>query len=74
MTLHQVRRLLGEDRFARLLTGWPKKYAYGNARTADFTAYAESLAPDTATREALTRTWAAWLRAEGKPDSARPGR
>ncbi|RZE93341.1 M1 family metallopeptidase [Streptomyces albidoflavus] len=74
MTLHQVRRLLGEDRFARLLTGWPKKHAYGHARTADFTAYAESLAPDTATREALTRTWAAWLRAEGKPDSARPGR
>ncbi|KAF0793219.1 MULTISPECIES: M1 family metallopeptidase [Streptomyces] len=74
MTLHQVRRLLGEDRFARLLTGWPKKHAYGHARTADFTAYAGSLAPDTATREALTRTWSAWLRAEGKPDSARPGR
>ncbi|MFD4986094.1 M1 family metallopeptidase [Streptomyces sp. NPDC058374] len=74
MTLHQVRRVLGEGRFAALLTGWPKEYAYGNARTADFTAYAESLAPDTETREALTRTWAAWLRAEGKPDSAEPGR
>ncbi|GFH78147.1 metallopeptidase [Streptomyces gougerotii] len=74
MTLHQVRRVLGDTRFAALLKGWPREYAHRNARTADFTAYAESLAPDGDTREALTRTWAVWLRADGKPDSAAPGR
>ncbi|MGW3986886.1 M1 family metallopeptidase [Streptomyces sp. NPDC004830] len=64
MVLQQVRRTVGDAAFGRILRGWAAAYRYGNAGTADFTAYVERQAPG----KDLDPVWRDWLYGEGKPD------
>jgi aminopeptidase N len=43
MTVHALRRTIGEDAFARLLTTWTSEHRNGNANTDEFIALAERL-------------------------------
>jgi aminopeptidase N len=64
MVLQKVRQAVGDDRFFSILRGWAAEYRYGNADTADFTAYAEKRAPGAD----LAEVWEDWLYGEGKPE------
>ncbi|WP_418957784.1 M1 family metallopeptidase [Streptomyces tritici] len=64
MVLHKVRRAVGDDAFFALLRGWAAKHRHANASTADFTAYAETVAG-----ESLDEIWDVWLYGDGKPRS-----
>ncbi|MFE8991943.1 M1 family metallopeptidase [Streptomyces collinus] len=64
MVLQKVRQAVGDDRFFSILRGWAAEYRYGNADTADFTAYAEKQAPGAD----LAGVWEDWLYGEGKPE------
>jgi aminopeptidase N len=66
MVLHKVRETIGDAAFWRLLKSWPADHRYGNADTADFTAYVEHHNPGK--REALAGVWKDWLYGDGKPD------
>ncbi|MET8470297.1 M1 family metallopeptidase [Streptomyces sp. NPDC006422] len=68
MVLHQVRRTIGDAKFFALLRSWPADHEYGNADTADFTAYVEKRNPGKG--EALAGVWESWLYGNGKPDPA----
>ncbi|MEU7073079.1 M1 family aminopeptidase [Streptomyces narbonensis] len=63
MVLHKLRETVGDATFDEILRGWPAKYRHANASTADFTAYAESVAG-----RDLDGLWKVWLYGEGKPD------
>ncbi|GGX47160.1 metallopeptidase [Streptomyces fructofermentans] len=65
MVLHKIRQKVGDGRFRSLLKGWAAAHRYGNADTADFTAYVEKLAPD----EDFSEIWRDWLYGKGRPDS-----
>ncbi|MFF8989434.1 M1 family metallopeptidase [Streptomyces sp. NPDC014983] len=41
--LQALRDEVGDDAFFRILKGWPKAHAYGNASVADFEGYAEKI-------------------------------
>ncbi|MGA5197530.1 M1 family metallopeptidase [Streptomyces exfoliatus] len=62
MVLHKLRETVGDKTFDEILRGWPAKYRHANASTADFTAYAESVAG-----KDLGGLWKVWLYGEGKP-------
>ncbi|WP_328943389.1 M1 family metallopeptidase [Streptomyces sp. NBC_00250] len=62
MVLHKLRETVGDETFDEILRGWPAKYRHANASTADFTAYAESVAG-----RGLDELWDVWLYGDGKP-------
>nr|WP_306326909.1 M1 family metallopeptidase [Streptomyces venezuelae] len=62
MVLHKLRETVGEEEFGEILRGWPAKYRHANASTADFTAYAESVAG-----RDLDALWDVWLFGDGRP-------
>ncbi|MFE7582483.1 M1 family metallopeptidase [Streptomyces gardneri] len=62
MVLHKLRETVGDATFDEILRGWPEKYRHANASTADFTAYAESVAG-----KDLDDLWKVWLYGDGKP-------
>ncbi|MFD5160567.1 M1 family metallopeptidase [Streptomyces hawaiiensis] len=66
MVLQKVRQAVGDDRFWRILRGWAAEHRYGNAETADFTAYVEKQAPG----EDFEGIWEDWLYGEGRPERA----
>ncbi|MFE7896204.1 M1 family metallopeptidase [Streptomyces sp. NPDC057424] len=64
MVLQKVRQTVGDDRFFPMLRAWAAKYRYGNADTADFTAFVEERAPG----KDVGQVWDEWLYGEGKPE------
>ncbi|MFI5885365.1 M1 family metallopeptidase [Streptomyces sp. NPDC051554] len=66
MVLHKIRRTVGDARFYDIIQGWAATHRYGNANTADFTAYVEKMAPG----KDFSGIWKNWLYGDGKP--ARP--
>jgi len=66
MVLHKIRQTVGDARFYDIVQGWAATYRYGNANTADFTAYVEKMAPG----KDFSGIWKTWLYGDGKP--ARP--
>ncbi|WP_055490524.1 M1 family metallopeptidase [Streptomyces sp. TP-A0356] len=63
MVLHKIRQTVGDTAFFRILRGWAAAHRYGNADTADFTAYVRKQAPD----KDFGVIWRDWLYGEGKP-------
>jgi len=66
MVLHKIRQTVGDARFYDIVQGWAAAHRYGNANTADFTAYVQKMAPG----KDFSGIWKDWLYGEGKP--ARP--
>lgn len=64
MVLHKIRETVGDAKFFELLKSWPAAHRYGNADTADFTAYVEKQNPG----KDLGPVWDDWLYGNGKPD------
>ncbi|MFJ5098699.1 M1 family metallopeptidase [Streptomyces sp. NPDC088557] len=64
MVLHKLRETVGDRTFDGILRGWLVKYRHANATTADFTAYAESVAG-----RDLGALWAVWLYGEDRPSA-----
>ncbi|MGW3202713.1 M1 family metallopeptidase [Streptomyces sp. NPDC001135] len=64
MVLQKIRQKVGDDRFYDIIQGWAADHRYGNASTADFTAYVEKKAPGKDFRE----IWKDWLYGDRKPD------
>jgi aminopeptidase N len=62
MTIHQVRRAIGDKAFFALVKAWPAAHRYNNATTADFTAFAQRY-----THKDLRPLFQAWLYTAGKP-------
>ena len=62
LTLHVLRRTVGDDAFFAMLRTWVDRYGGGSATTADFEALAEELSG-----AELAPMFDAWLRAEGIP-------
>lgn len=62
LVLYELRQVLGEAAFAKLLRGWPAAHFHGNASTADFTAYCAGL-----TTRDLTPLFATWLYGAARP-------
>jgi aminopeptidase N len=58
ITLHMIRKHLGDDAFFDLLRTWTKTYRHGSVATSDFIELATSFSSD---GEALERVFAAWL-------------
>nr|WP_051838978.1 M1 family metallopeptidase [Streptomyces sp. NRRL F-5126] len=67
MVLQRLREVVGDAAFFRILRGWPRAHRYGNATTADFTAYAEQQAGQAGKRLAA-EVWRPWLYGQGKPE------
>jgi len=63
MVLHKIRQTVGDARFYDIVQGWAATYRYGNANTADFTAYVEKMAPG----KDFSGIWKTWLYGDGKP-------
>ncbi|MFI8001640.1 M1 family metallopeptidase [Streptomyces sp. NPDC086010] len=63
MVVHRIRQEMDDDpAFFRLVRGWLEEHRYGNASTADFTAYAEE-----ASGRDLTEIWDTWLDGRSRP-------
>ncbi|HEX6468129.1 MAG TPA: M1 family metallopeptidase, partial [Streptosporangiaceae bacterium] len=62
MTLHMVRKAIGDKDFFTLLRRWPAAHRYGNVTTADFIAFAERLSG-----KDLGPLFKAWAFTAGKP-------
>ncbi len=62
MTLHMVRKAIGDKDFFALLERWPTEHRYGNVTTADFIAFAERLSG-----KDLSPLFTAWAFTAGKP-------
>jgi aminopeptidase N len=62
MTLHQVRKAIGDAAFFKLVKAWPAAHRYGNDTTAEFTALAQRY-----TKKDLGPLFQTWLYTEGKP-------
>jgi aminopeptidase N len=63
LTLHVLRRTIGDDDFFELLKTWVDRYGDDAAGTADFEALAEEVSG-----QELTPLFDAWLRAPAMPD------
>ncbi|MEU1401371.1 M1 family metallopeptidase [Streptomyces sp. NPDC005728] len=63
MVLQKIRQKVGDDTFYDIIRGWAAAHRYGNASTADFTAYVEKAAPD----KDFAGIWKDWLYGDGKP-------
>jgi aminopeptidase N len=64
MVLQKIRQKVGDDTFYDIVQGWAADHRYGNASTADFTAYVEKKAPG----KDFTGIWKDWLYGDGRPD------
>jgi aminopeptidase N len=62
MTLHALRKLVGDDKFFTILRTWTQQHRYGNASTADFIALAEQV-----TGRQLDGFFNQWLYTTGRP-------
>jgi aminopeptidase N len=62
MTLHQLRKAIGDKAFFALVKAWPAQHRYGNDTTAQFTSFAQRY-----THKDLRPLFQAWLYTEGKP-------
>ncbi len=62
MTLHQLRKTIGDPAFFLLIKAWPAFHAYGNDTTDEFIAFAQHF-----TRTNLTPLFQKWVFTEGKP-------
>lgn len=62
-TLHALRRNIGDDAFFELLPAWTTKFAYSNARTADFISLAEEISG-----QDLQTFFNQWLYQQGQPE------
>jgi aminopeptidase N len=62
MTLHVVRKAIGDDAFFTLLRRWPAEHRYGNVTTAEFIAFVERLSG-----KDLGPLFQAWAFTAGKP-------
>ena len=62
MTLHQLRRSLGDTAFFQLVKDWPKTEHNGNATTAAFIAFAQHY-----TKKDLRPLFRKWLYTSGRP-------
>ncbi|MBX6766918.1 MAG: M1 family metallopeptidase, partial [Actinomadura rubrobrunea] len=62
MTLHMLRRTIGDRAFFRLVKLWPTVNRYGNASTADFIAFAEKVSG-----KQLDDLFKKWVYTSGKP-------
>jgi aminopeptidase N len=62
MTLHQLRRTIGDKAFFALVKAWPATHHYGNDTTAEFTAFAQRY-----THKDLRPLFQTWLYTAGKP-------
>lgn len=67
LTLQALRDAVGDRDFFRILKGWPTERAHGNAKVADFVAYAERISG-----RKLAALFDTWLYQPSKPDAA-PG-
>jgi aminopeptidase N len=61
-TLEALRKKLGDRVFFRILRGWVRGHAYGNATVPQFTAYAQQVS-----HRDLTQFFQEWLYKRGKP-------
>lgn len=66
MTVHMVRKAIGEDKFSTLLKLWPTVHRHGNASTEDFTAFVKRIAGRNNAGQ-LDKLFTTWLYTEGKP-------
>lgn len=62
MTLHVLRKAIGEQKFFKLIKAWPTAYRYGNASTEDFIRFSERLSG-----KRLRPLFNKWVYSEGKP-------
>ncbi len=62
MTLHQVRKAIGDEAFFRLVKAWPAAHRHGNDTTAEFIAFAQQYS-----KKDLRPLFQTWLFTEGKP-------
>jgi len=62
MTLHQLRRAVGDDTFFTILRTWTADHRYGNGTTEEFTALAEKISG-----QDLSALFQAWLYTPSKP-------
>jgi aminopeptidase N len=62
MTLHQLRRVVGDDDFFTILRTWTADHRYGNGTTEEFTALAEKISG-----QDLSALFQAWLYTPSKP-------
>jgi aminopeptidase N len=63
LTLHVLRRTIGDDGFFELLRDWTTRHRHGTAVTDDFTGLAANYA-----NESLRPLWQAWLYSKDVPD------
>lgn len=63
LTLHVLRRTIGDDAFFDLLRAWTAKYRHGTAVTDDFTGLAAHYSD-----ESLRPLWQTWLYSKDVPD------
>ncbi|EPH44098.1 M1 family metallopeptidase [Streptomyces aurantiacus] len=62
LALQALRNEIGDKAFFRILKGWPKERAYGNATVRDFVTYAEKVSG-----KPLSALFDTWLYQTGKP-------
>ncbi|MDL4772286.1 M1 family metallopeptidase [Actinomadura xylanilytica] len=62
MTLHALRKAIGDKAFFRLVREWPARYRHGNASTADFIRFSEQVSG-----KRLGGLFEKWLYTSGKP-------
>jgi aminopeptidase N len=65
LALQALRNEIGEEDFFAILKGWPTRFAYGNARVADFVRYAEQVSG-----KPLAGLFDTWLYQPSKPSEA----
>ncbi len=62
LTLHALRRQLGDEKFFALLKDWTTRYRHASVVTEDFTALAADYSDDS-----LAPLWDAWLYSQAVP-------
>jgi aminopeptidase N len=67
LTLHALRRAVGDERFFDILREWTSRYRYGNAGTEEFVALVQEMTGDVPGFD-VQGFFTAWLRDERMPD------
>ncbi|MFJ7125293.1 M1 family metallopeptidase [Streptomyces sp. NPDC098101] len=65
LALQALRNRIGDEAFFAILKGWPKQFAHGNARVADFVRYAERVSG-----KPLAELFDTWLYQPSKPSAS----